>query len=85
MVCVQGNRNSIESLAPGSCRVMESVLKLIDQHDLYGQVAYPKHHRQSDISDIYNLAAATHGVFVNPALQVSSSFRVHAGMLCAWL
>ena len=32
-------------------------------------VAYPKHHTQIEISDIYNFAAATRGVFVNPALQ----------------
>ena len=35
------------------------------------QVAYPKHHTQADISDIYLLATATKGVFVNVALQVS--------------
>jgi hypothetical protein len=35
------------------------VLKLIDKYDLYGQVAYPKHHKQSDVPDIYRLAAKT--------------------------
>ena len=34
------------------------------------QVAYPKRHTQADISDIYLLATATKGVFVNVALQV---------------
>ena len=48
---------------------MESVLKLVDGLDLYGSVAFPKHHRQADVSDIYLLAAATRGVFVNVALQ----------------
>ncbi|KAF5837580.1 hypothetical protein DUNSADRAFT_4151 [Dunaliella salina] len=69
LVLVLGNRDIIDSMAPGSCRVMNEVLKLIDAYDLYGSVAYPKKHSQSDISDIYLLAAATHGVFVNPALQ----------------
>ncbi len=32
-------------------------------------VAYPKHHNQSDISDIYMLAGATRGIFTNVALQ----------------
>lgn len=39
------------------------------------QVAYPKHHTQADISDIYLLAAATKGVFVNIALQVGEGGR----------
>jgi sucrose-phosphate synthase len=34
-------------------------LKLIDKYDLYGQVAYPKHHKQCDVPDIYRLAAKT--------------------------
>lgn len=50
------------------CRAAQ-VLKLIDQYDLYGSVAYPKAHKQSDISDIYLLARETRGVFVNIALQ----------------
>ncbi|KIY91534.1 sucrose-phosphate synthase [Monoraphidium neglectum] len=34
-----------------------------------GSVAYPKHHGQDDISDIYLLPQRTRGVFVNIALQ----------------
>ena len=45
------------------------VLKLIDSHDLYGSVAYPKKHQQKDISDIYLLPFATRGIFTNVALQ----------------
>lgn len=69
LVLIMGNRDIIDSLAGGSAKVLEQVLKLIDAYDLYGSVAYPKHHKQSDISDIYLLAAATGGVFVNIALQ----------------
>ncbi|GLC43067.1 hypothetical protein PLESTM_001427200 [Pleodorina starrii] len=69
LVLVLGNRDVIDSMASGSARVMEGVLKLVDAYDLYGSVAYPKRHSQSDISDIYHLAAATRGVFVNAALQ----------------
>ncbi|MEW5317912.1 MAG: hypothetical protein WDW38_009174 [Sanguina aurantia] len=69
LVLILGNRDAIDSMAPGSARVMEGVLKLIDAYNLYGCVAYPKRHSQTDISDIYLLAAATKGVFVNPALQ----------------
>ena len=53
----------------GSQKVLVQVLKLIDAHDLYGSVAYPKHHQQTDISDIYLFARETRGVFVNIALQ----------------
>ncbi|KAK8544715.1 hypothetical protein V6N13_045794 [Hibiscus sabdariffa] len=42
-------------------------LKLIDTYDLYGPVAYPKHHKQYEVPDIYGLAAKTKGVFINPA------------------
>eukprot|EP00803_Ostreobium_quekettii_P007884 evm.model.scf_2113.2 EVM.evm.TU.scf_2113.2 scf_2113:13778-22052(-) len=69
LVLIMGNRDSIDTMAPGSATVLEEVLKLIDAYDLYGSVAYPKHHGQDDISDIYRLAAATRGVFTNVALQ----------------
>lgn len=68
-VVLQGNRDVIDSMASGSQKVLEQVLKLIDAYNLYGSVAYPKRHTQADISDIYLLPAATHGVFVNIALQ----------------
>lgn len=70
LVLVMGNRDIISSMAPGSQSVLDQVLKMIDAYDLYGSVAYPKRHKQSDISDIYLLPAATRGVFVNIALQV---------------
>ena len=66
---VQGNRDTIEGMAGGSAKVLQQVLKLIDTFDLYGSVAYPKKHQQSDISDIYRLPYATHGLFTNVALQ----------------
>lgn len=65
---IMGNRDDIEDMSGGNREVMTTVLKLIDKYDLYGQVAYPKHHRQSDVPEIYRLAAKTKGVFINPAL-----------------
>ena len=41
---------------------------LIDRFDLYGSVAYPKDHASDQVPMLYRLAAARHGVFVNPAL-----------------
>ena len=40
----------------------------IDRQDVYGRVAYPKSHSRDDVPLIYRLAAASGGVFVNPAL-----------------
>lgn len=56
---IMGNRDGIDEMSSTSSSVLLSVLKLIDKYDLYGQVAYPKHHKQSDVPDIYRLAAKT--------------------------
>ncbi|XXG86989.1 hypothetical protein AAC387_Pa11g1786 [Persea americana] len=68
MTLILGNRDDIEEMSSSSATVLTNVLKLIDRYDLYGQVAYPKHHKQSDVPEIYRLAAKTKGVFINPAL-----------------
>lgn len=54
-----GNRDDVDEMSSTSASVLLSILKLIDKYDLYGQVAYPKHHKQSDVPDIYRLAAKT--------------------------
>ncbi|KAJ8759565.1 hypothetical protein K2173_007192 [Erythroxylum novogranatense] len=68
LTLILGNRDDIEEMSNSSSVVLATVLKLIDKYDLYGQVAYPKHHKQSEVPDIYRLAAKTKGVFINPAL-----------------
>ncbi|OVA09294.1 Glycosyl transferase [Macleaya cordata] len=68
LTLILGNRDDIEELSNTSAVVLTTVLKLVDKYDLYGQVAYPKHHKQSDVPEIYRLAAKTKGVFINPAL-----------------
>ncbi|KAJ4713890.1 Sucrose-phosphate synthase family protein [Melia azedarach] len=68
MTLILGNRDDIEEMSNSSSVVLTTVLKLIDKYDLYGQVAYPKHHKQADVPEIYRLAAKTKGVFINPAL-----------------
>lgn len=44
-------------MSDSSSTVLTMVLMLIDKYDLYGQVAYPKHHKQSEVPEIYRLAA----------------------------
>ncbi len=81
---LQGNRDNIDSMAGGSQKILNQVLKLIDQHDLYGSVAYPKKHQQKDISDIYLLPFATRGIFTNVALQEPFGLTViEVGLPCA--
>lgn len=68
LTLIMGNRDDIDEMSGGNANVLMTALKLIDKYDLYGQVAYPKHHKQSDVPEIYRLAAKTKGVFINPAL-----------------
>jgi sucrose-phosphate synthase len=54
-----GNRDDIDEMTGGNAAVLTMILKLIDKYDLYGLVAYPKHHKQADVPNIYRLAART--------------------------
>ena len=67
LVLVLGNRDDINRMDRGSREVLNNVLQLIDKYDLYGKVAYPKHHEPEDVADLYRMAAISKGVFVNPA------------------
>jgi sucrose-phosphate synthase len=68
LVVVAGTRGDLKELGEGAREVIEEILGAVDRHDLYGQVAYPKQHRAEDVPVLYRLAAASGGVFVNPAL-----------------
>lgn len=68
LVIVAGNRDDIQDMEGLSRNVLNDILLAVDKYDLYGKVAYPKHHKPDEVSILYRLAAASHGVFVNPAL-----------------
>jgi sucrose-phosphate synthase len=68
LVIIAGNRDDIDDLEEGAQEVFHNLLVAIDRYDLYGKVAMPKHHRRDQVSLIYRIAAASGGVFVNPAL-----------------
>lgn len=68
LVLIAGNRDDIAELPADSRRVLTQILLLVDRYDLYGKVAYPKHHSTDDVPDLYKLAARSRGLFVNPAL-----------------
>ena len=68
LVIVAGNRDDISELDKGAREVLTQLLILFDKYDLYGNVAYPKHHEPEHVEDLYRMAAKSKGVFVNPAL-----------------
>lgn len=68
LIIVAGNRDDIGDLDSGAQQVLTDILMLIDLHDLYGRAAYPKHHSSDDVPLLYQIAAASRGVFINPAL-----------------
>jgi sucrose-phosphate synthase len=68
LVIVAGNRDDVRDLDDGARGVLTEILMVIDRYDLYGLVAYPKHHEADEVPQVYRLAAASLGVFVNPAL-----------------
>lgn len=68
LVIVAGNREDIREMGDSSRDVLTELLLVVDCYDLYGKVALPKHHAAKDVATIYRIAAATKGVFINPAL-----------------
>lgn len=68
LIIIAGNRDDIDDLEDGAQQVFHELLISIDRYDLYGKVVLPKHHQRDQVSDIYRIAAASGGVFVNPAL-----------------
>jgi len=68
LLIVAGSRDDIRDMDSGAEAVLTSILILIDSYDLYGRVAIPKQHRADEVPEIYRLAAARGGIFINPAL-----------------
>ena len=68
LVIVAGNRDDIGEMEAGAREVLNDILLAVDRYDLYGHVAYPKHHQADEVPDLYCLAAQSRGVFINPAL-----------------
>jgi len=68
LIIVAGNRDDIDDLEQGAQEVFHELLVAVDRYDLYGKVAFPKHHQRDQVPLIYRIAAASGGVFVNPAL-----------------
>ena len=68
LLIIAGSREDIRDLEPGAQSVLTNILILVDSYDLYGRVAVPKSHRSHEVQQIYRLASASRGIFINPAL-----------------
>ena len=68
LILVLGNRDDSRQMDRQHREVFQQIFDLVDRYDLYGSVAYPKHHRRDQVPSIYRWAADRKGLFVNPAL-----------------
>ncbi|MGV8934461.1 MAG: HAD family hydrolase [Gallionellaceae bacterium] len=68
LLIIAGNRDDIRDMDNASRGVLNDIMLAIDRYDLYGKVAYPKHHKSDEVAIMYRLTADSKGVFVNPAL-----------------
>ncbi len=63
-----GIRDDIESMPDNEQRVLTDMLLAMDRYDLYGKLAMPKdHNSEYDVPELYRLAGASRGIFVNSA------------------
>lgn len=69
LIIYAGTRENIETGEPEAREVWQQLFRLVDEYNLYGCVAYPKHHEIGHVPAIYQWAARRRGVFVNPALN----------------
>ncbi len=68
LVIIAGNRDDIRDMDAGAQDVLTGILITLDQYDLYGKVAFPKHHKPDEVPELYRLTALSGGIFINPAL-----------------
>jgi len=82
LVVVAGNRDDISEMDLGAQEVLTNILLTIDEYDLYGKVAFPKHHTAEEAPQLFRLAALSKGVFVNPALTEPFSLTLIEAAAC---
>ncbi|QDU54520.1 HAD-IIB family hydrolase [Aeoliella mucimassa] len=63
-----GIRQDIETMPDNEQQVLTDMLLAMDRYDLYGKMAIPKNHdSEYEVPELYRLAAASRGIFVNTA------------------
>ncbi|MBN2627348.1 MAG: HAD-IIB family hydrolase [Spirochaetales bacterium] len=66
LVIFAGIRDDISTMEEGERQVLTDILLAMDKYDLYGKMAIPKYHNpQSDVPEMYRIAALSQGVFVS--------------------
>ncbi len=68
LVIFAGVRHDVREMLPGVQKVLLDLLLLRDKYGLDGRMSLPKTHSWDEVPEIYRLAAARRGVFVNLAL-----------------
>lgn len=64
-----GIRKDITEMEDNEQGVLTDMLLMMDKYDLYGKMAIPKRHDfQTEVPELYRIAAELRGVFVNAAL-----------------
>lgn len=65
-----GIRDDIQTMEENEREVLTEILLLMDKYNLYGKMAIPKKHdTEIEVPELYRMAAASGGVFVNAALS----------------
>src|SRR5690625_6954066 len=66
LVIFAGVRRDIEKMDDNEREVLTVLLLLMDRFDLYGRLAlHKKHEPDTDIPELYRMAARQQGVFIN--------------------
>jgi len=70
LVIFAGIRKDIKDEQGSAREVLTRMLLMMDKYNLYGKMAIPKKHDfETEVPELYRMAAEYHGVFVNPALN----------------
>ncbi len=78
-----GVRRDIETMDDNEREVLTDLLLLMDRYDLYGLLALPKKHEpETDIPELYRMAAHSRGVFINPALVENFGITIIEAAAC---
>ena len=79
-----GIRRDITIMAHSEERdVLTLMLLLLDKYNLYGKMAIPKQHDfESEVPELYRIAAEKKGVFVNPALTEPFGITLLEALAC---
>lgn len=83
LVIFAGIRGNIETMDDNEREVLTELLLLMDRFDLYGRLALPKKHDpDTDIPELYRMAARQQGVFINPALVENFGLTIIEAAAC---